>query len=76
MGKKKDITVDDLNKSLKKIGRDARRVNKAKGRNTVYAEDGYLIEITPSGEKRRSKKLEEEDNEVSHSKRNLHHLLP
>jgi len=75
MPENKDITVADLNRSLKKIGRDARRVNKAKGRNTVYAEEGSLVEVTPTGEKHRIQKIEDEDEEVSHRKRNPHHLL-
>lgn len=49
--KNENITVSDLNKSLKKIDRDARRVNKAMGWDTFYAENGRLFKIKPSGKK-------------------------
>jgi hypothetical protein len=57
MRKEKDITAGDLNKSLKRVGCTARRINKALGFSTLYEEDGCLIEIKSSGVKRPVKNL-------------------
>lgn len=65
MGRKKEITVKDLNSALRHISMDARRKNKALGLETLYESDGYLIKEDAYGKKEKLKKLNKKNGEAS-----------
>ncbi len=65
MRKEKEIIVEDLNRALRQVSRDAHRKNRALGLETLYKKGDFIIKLDSSGREHKVKKLEKKKGNYS-----------